>query len=270
LVRTNPGHLLSLHTHVDGDIADESGLSRWVADARPQWILNTVAYNRTEDAETVPETAFRTNALGPRAVARAAETVGARVIHFSTDFVFDGEKGAPYVESDVPRPLSVYAVSKRAGEDFIRAANPSHLVVRTSSLFGATGSSGKGGNFVEFIRQRARSGGPLRVISDIRMCPTYTVDLAVKVWELLSAAAPGGFYHLANTGVCSWHEFAQAIVRGSGLSVPVDPILATDWPSKIRRGPNTALASERLSPLGLAPLRPWPDALAAYLAAPRP
>lgn len=266
LVRTNPGHSLTEHLHAQADIADEAALRRMAEAARPDWILNTVAYNRTEDAEQEPETAFRVNALGPRAVARVAASLSARVLHLSTDFVFDGTKGAPYVESDVPRPKSVYAVSKRAGEDFVLAAHPSHLVVRTSSLFGVAGSSGKGGNFVESIRRRAEAGEPVSVVSDILMCPTYTGDLAVKLWELIDRDVPGGLLHVTNTGVCSWHAFAVEIVRRLGLSVPVEALPAARRPSRIYRGANTALMSERLPALGIAPLRPWPEALAVYLA----
>lgn len=265
LIRTDPGHTLIAHKRADADITDGAALARYVRDARPKWILNTVADNRTEAAESDPGPPFAVNALAPRALAEVAAAAGARVLHFSTDFVFDGRKGAPYVESDSPSPLNLYGVSKYAGERFILAASDRNIVVRTASLFGRAGCRAKGGNFVDTIRRRARAAEPIRAVADIFMSPTSTRDLAEKVWELLERDVPGGLCHLVNDGGASWCEFARAIVEIEGLDVSVEAIPAAAWPGKMRRAPDTRLASEQLSRWGLRPLRPWREALTDYL-----
>jgi dTDP-4-dehydrorhamnose reductase len=264
LLKTNPGHEVLAAVRSDADITDEKSVRALVVKNRPAWVVNTTAFNRTEECEETPELAFAVNALGPRNVARAASSIGARLLTISSDFVFDGTKGAPYVESDPAKPLSVYGLSKYGGECLARAEAQDAVVVRGSSLFGAAGSSGKGGNFVEAVIKKARAGQPVPVVDDIVMSPTYTHDMAVRLWELIDRKAPGGLYHAANDGACSWHAFAAEAFRL--LSIPAPrPVPAAEFPGKMRRAPFTALASEKLRVLGLAPLRPWKEALKAYL-----
>lgn len=267
LVRTNPGHALVAHTRSDADVTDEGALGRFIRSASPEVVLNTVAYNRTEQCEDDPMTALHVNTLAPRALAKICLETGAKLIHFSTDFVFDGKKGAPYVESDAPNPPSVYAFSKYGGERFVLAASDQNIVCRTAGLYGATGSRAKGGNFVHAILSRAEKGEPLRVVNDIFNSPTNARDLALKVWELLALKTAGGVFHTTNSGGCSWYEFAHAILHIRGLSTALTPIPSSQWPGKMRRSPDTRLSSERLSSVGLTPLRPWREALADFLKA---
>lgn len=262
LVKTNPGHEIIPATRADADVTNAGLIDVLVMRYAPQVVINTTAFNRTEDCEDLPEVAMGVNALGPRNVARACAHVNARLVHFSTDFVFDGKKGAPYVESDAPRPLSVYGLSKLGGEYMTLAVSEGNIVIRSSSLFGAAGSSGKGGNFLESVIKRALSGKAVHVIHSIVMTPTYTLDLAQRTWEILARNPSGGVYHAANSGACSWYDFAREAFRLLGLPEP-SPVAS--FPSKMKRAPYSALASERLGELGLSPLRSWTDALKAYL-----
>lgn len=265
LARTNPGHALTALGRTDLDITDAAALACRLAATRPDWVLNAAADNRTDAAEDDPAAVFTVNTWAVRSLASACAAAGARLLQFSTDFVFDGRKGAPYVESDAPNPLNVYGLSKYGGERFVLAADPGHLVVRSAGLFGRAGSRAKGGNFVEAIAARARGGEPVRAVTDIAMSPTFTADLAAKTWELVGRAPPGGVYHLVNAGGASVYDLARDVVAAVGGRAAVTPVSVKDWPGKIRRAPDTRLASERLASLGLAPLRPWREALADYL-----
>src|SRR6185295_15916251 len=170
-------------------------------------VFNCAAYNQVDRAESEPDVALEVNALGPFVLARAARRVVALLVHFSTDYVFDGRSSRPYREADLPGPLGAYGVSKLAGEHLAMSARGECLVVRTSGVFGRGGSRQKGGSFVDRILARARSGQPLRVVSDQVFSPTYAPDLAQGIVSLVEAGARG-LVHLSNAGQCSWHGFA--------------------------------------------------------------
>jgi len=251
--------------HADCDVTDRASLDAVFRDLRDgDFAINTAAFHRTDACEDDPERAMAVNALGAYNSAAAAHERGAGIVFVSTDFVFDGSKDTAYVESDAPRPINAYGVSKFAGEMLAAHANPSHYVVRMSSVFGAAGASGKGGNFVETIVSKARSGAPIDVVDDIVMAPTYAADAAGLLVELLSSRAPFGLYHLANGGECSWREFADAILADSGSAARSRPISSKDLSTRAKRPRHSTLASEKLAPLGLK-ARPWREALDAYL-----
>lgn len=264
LVNTNPGHTLIAHTRLDADLTDEGALERVVRAASPEVVLNTVAFNRTELCEDEPLNALAVNTMAPRALAKLCADRGVPLVHFSTDFVFDGKKGSPYVESDAPNPINVYALSKYGGERFVLAASDRNIVCRTAGLYGA-GSRAKGRSFVQTIFSRAQKGEPLRVVNDIVQSPTWARDLAEKVWDLVAIKPAGGVFHMTNCGGCTWFQLAQAIVEIGGFSTHLTPIPSSQWPGKMRRSPDTRLVSERLPSLGLTNLRPWREALTAYL-----
>jgi dTDP-4-dehydrorhamnose reductase len=161
----------------------------------------------------------------------------------------------------------VYALSKLAGELMVRAAAPGHLVVRSSGLYGVAGSSGKGGNFVETMLRLAREGRSIRVVDDQVLTPTYTRDLAGAIAALLARDAPGGIYHLTNAGACSWFEFARRIFAFCGLAPDLAPTTSAAYNAPARRPANSVLLNTRAVAVGVPPLRPWPEALAAYLRA---
>lgn len=210
------------------------------------------------------------NALAVRHLARRAAERGCLLVHFSTDYVFDGRAARPYREDDAPLPQSAYAASKLAGEHFVRALAPRHLVVRSAGLFGGLGSTGKGGNFVETILRRARAGERLRVVADQVTAPTYTGDLAATVVDLVARArrdpaVATGVVHATAAGQCSWHEFARAILAEAGLDAPVEPITSRALAAAAPRPAYSVLENARLAALGIPRPRPWREGLRAYL-----
>jgi dTDP-4-dehydrorhamnose reductase len=252
-------------THADCDVTDRPSLDVALRDVREgDLVVNTAAFHRTDACEDDPERAMAVNALGAFNAAAAAKERGAGIVFVSSDFVFDGSKDSAYLETDTPRPINAYGVSKFAGEMLAAHANPAHYIVRISSVFGIAGASGKGGNFVETIVSKSRSGAPIDVVDDIVMAPTYAADAAALMISLLSSRAPFGVYHLANAGECSWREFADAILADSGSEARARPISSAHVAGKARRPRRSTLASEKLASLGLS-ARPWREGLDAYL-----
>jgi dTDP-4-dehydrorhamnose reductase len=242
------------------DVAEPASIERAVAAHRPDMIINTAAYHNVPDCEKNPDLAFKINALGVRNLAAACRAAGCGLVHFSTDYVFDGRKSSPYKESDVPRPLNAYGISKLAGEFFARLV-ARHYVVRLSSLFGAAGCKGKGGtNFVKAMLAKAKAGEAVRVSANITSSPTYARDAALRVRELLDGKHPPGVYHGANSGFCTWHEFAVEIFRLVGARSPVEPVVETEELAGVRRPLYSPLVSAKLPPL-----RSWKAALADAL-----
>jgi dTDP-4-dehydrorhamnose reductase len=253
-------------SHQELEITDEVSVARALENARPDWVLNTAAFHRVDDCETNPAQAFAVNALGAQKVARAAAAVGAGVVFFSTDYVFSGfQRGPrqPYKEEDRPEPINVYGVSKWAGEQLVRQANPRHLVVRTTGLYG-TSTSRKGWTFPELMLQKGRADGQVQVVNDQVLTPTFTEDLAVKVKELVDRDARG-LFHLTNAGECSWFQFTRDLFELAGLKAKVEAITTEGSGRRARRPAYSALTSRRLAEVGLEPMRPWQEALKDYL-----
>lgn len=253
------------------DVADPAAVARALADVRPDVVLNTAAYNHVDRAEDEPAEAFRANALGPYALARACEAVGALLVHFSTDYVFGTSAPTPRLEHDAPSPRGVYGVSKLAGEQLVRAAASRHMVIRTSGLYGLHGRGGKGANFVETMLALAAERKKIRVVSDQVLAPTFSEDLARKVAELLERwgrdRAPSllGLYHVTSLGSCSWFEFAAEIFRRRGITAELEPVSTAEYGARAPRPAFSVLAHGHLERLGLDSMRHWSDALAAYL-----
>jgi len=255
-------------THQDLDVTDGVGLASAMHSLRPDWVLNTAAFHRVDDCETNPALAFAANALGAFNVARAAADVGAGVVFFSTDYVFGGEereRNNPYEEGDDIQPLNVYGVSKAAGEQLVMQANPRHVVVRSAGLYG-TATSRKGWTFPELMINKAKTDGMVRVVTDQALSPTFTADLAQKTRELVDEDA-SGLFHLTNAGECSWFEFARAVFDLAGVEVEMEPIETGETQRRARRPSYSALRTTRVQEAGLSPLRPWEEALDAYLRA---
>lgn len=255
--------------HEDIEVTRPESVQEALRGLKPSVVINTAAFNRVDACEAEAETAFRVNALGALHVARAADGVGALCVYISTDYVFDGRRGAgaraePYTEQDRPNPINVYGASKLAGEILTAQGAARQLVVRVASLFGRRGARGKGGNFVTAVLARARAGETVRVVHDIVMSPTYTRD-AARAMERLVHAGVTGVVHVVNSGMCSWYEFACAVVRLAGLDVRVDPIPASAYPAAARRPAFSALGNRYACALaGRDVLRPWEEALADY------
>jgi dTDP-4-dehydrorhamnose reductase len=204
---------------------------------------------------------LRINAVAVKRMAQRCAEAGAKLVHFSTNYVFDGRREEPYGEDDVPAPRSVYAISKLAGEHCALAYCDDALVVRGSGLYGLHGSGQKGGSFVTRVLQRARSGAQVRMVSDQRLQPTFTRDLAPAVVEAVERGAEG-VLHLTAGGACSWLEFTRAIYEIAGVDVAIE-VVTTSGP--VDRPRNGVLARPRADALGLTPLRGWREALEDYM-----
>jgi dTDP-4-dehydrorhamnose reductase len=237
------------------DITDRAALRREAEASHPDVIVNCAAYTAVDKAESESDTAYRVNVLGARNVAQAAERIGARVVYFSTDYVFDGAAAEPYVEDAPTGPVSVYGTTKLLGEQATREANPDHLVLRLAWLYGPTGH-----NFVRTILHLAREKDVLRIVDDQTGSPTFTEDVVHQVLALIEDGA-SGTYHCVNTGRATWYEFARSIVRACGLDIPVIPIRTVDYPTPARRPAFSVLADRNLDLEGLNVMRPWQEAL---------
>jgi dTDP-4-dehydrorhamnose reductase len=252
--------------HADCDVRDPASLDRALARAGTgDLVINTAAFHKTDECESRPSDAVAINTRGAYDVAAAAASRGAASVYVSTDYVFDGEKRTPYLESDEPGPLNVYGATKAAGEALMQQF-PRTYVARISSIFGVAGSAGKGGNFVETMIARARAGETPRVVDDLVMSPTATADAAALLVDLFTRGAAPGVYHLSNAGACSWREFADEIFARCGFTQRAVPISAKETGAAARRPKYSALASERLAAYDLR-ARPWREALTEYLRA---
>ena len=267
LVRTfdRSGELTPLSTR-DVDILDPAATRSTLEALRPTCVLNTAAYNLVDRAEEDGRSAFALNAEAVGSLADVCQSIGARLVHFSTDYVFDGAKRTPYLETDPPRPLSVYGESKLAGERLALERCDRAVVFRVCGLFGLAGFLGKGkGNFVETMLRFGREGRLLRVVSDQVLCPSYTLDLARKVWAVLPKAAHP-VYHLTNAGQTSWYDFARRSLELAGVAADLTPVTAAEYGARARRPAYSVLAHANLAALGEDDLRPWDQALVAYVA----
>jgi len=231
---------------------------------RARVIINCAAFVRVDDCEAQASEAFAVNALGALHIARAAAESGAKCVYISTDYVFDGSKDSPYIESDVTAPINVYGASKLAGEQLVRQAAPHGLIVRVASLFGKTGARGKGGNFLETILAKARDGEPLKVVDDIVVSPTYARDASRAIAQLIAADAQG-IIHAVNSGTCTWYEFAETAVKLCQFSVPIEAVSSLQFATPARRAKNSALVSARLLSEFRIAMPHWRDAVRAYL-----
>jgi dTDP-4-dehydrorhamnose reductase len=256
-------HALVRPRHGDADVTDEAAVRRAVEAERPDAVVDAAAFHKVEICEQDPATTFAVNTIGALTVARAANDAGARCVFVSSDYVFDGEQSAGYAEDDAVAPLSVYGVSKVAGERCVANACPDSLVVRGSGLFGHAGSSGKGGNFVETMLSKAAAGESISVVNDQTFAPTSTRDMAERILLLLERAVPPGTYHVANAGSCSWYDLAAETFRLSGLTPDLTPRLAGE--QAVRRPRSSILLDTKSEALGLPPNRSWQEALGWYL-----
>jgi len=256
-------------TDKDIEISDMSSVKQAFSKYKPDIIINTAAYVRVDDCEDEKDKAFSVNALGARNVAVVAQELGARLVHLSTDYVFGGEaelRTTPYTEFDTPVPLSIYGKSKLAGENLVRHFCLRHFIVRTSGLFGVAGSMGKGGNFIETMLRLSKERDELRVVNDQIFSPTYTMDLARKIVQLMITDYYG-IFHITNRGACSWYEFTTEILKLADITTPVVPITSDQYLQKARRPRYSVLDNSHLRLLGMDDMRPWQEALKDYLVA---
>ncbi len=256
---------VTLYDSEDMDIADEAKVQQQVSFIGPDLIINSAAFTRVDDCEREHLRAFEINALGPLHLALACKRWNVPLIHISTNYVFDGEKGSSYNENDSARPINSYGITKRAGEEYVQYTWADSAIVRVSGLFGLSPSRMKGTNFVEAMLRLGKKGAPLRIVSDEYVSPTFTQDAAKQVRRLVEREDRGVF-HLSNQGQCSWLEFAQEIFNGAGMTVGVEAVTAEQYGAPAKRPPNSSLDNQRFRALGYPDMRCWKQALADYLA----
>lgn len=241
------------------DITDRDAGERTIREYRPDVILNLAAYTNVDECEDCLSLADRVNAEGAGLVAELCSAHNIKLVHISTDYVFDGEKGAPYTEEDGPNPNSVYGASKLLGERKVLAACPSATIIRTQWLYGHGGV-----NFISKVTQIARERGAVEVVDDQRGAPTYAKDLAEPVRALIEKNR-SGIYHVANAGSCTWFEFAREIFRRLNIDAEVRPITSENLNRKAKRPRYSVFSCEKLfADTGLR-MRTWQEALYDYL-----
>jgi dTDP-4-dehydrorhamnose reductase len=248
------------------DVTDASRVEQTLADLDPAIVLNAAAYNQVDVAENEPNAALAGNALAVRNLALACRQVDARLVHFSTDYVFDGTAGRPYTEEDPTHPLGAYAVSKLAGELYAQAYIDNPLIVRTSGVFGPAGCKTNRGNFVELMMRLAKSGQPIRVVEDHVASPTYAPALAARTADLLQKNLSGVF-HIGGGTPISWFEYARLIFEAAGLTPELRSTDEREYRTAARRPKFSALSNAKLEKHGIAPMPPMAEALKSYMAA---
>lgn len=263
LLRDTNEDLVSLNRS-ELDITQSSALREKLSQYHPDVIINCSVYHPIDECENNPERSFAVNATAVRDLALAAKDLQATVVQFSSDYVFDGELGRPYKEEDTPTPVSVFGVSKVAGEQLLRAVLPCHFIIRTSGLYGLAGSRVKRGNFVETMLRLGRQNRQVRVVNDLRMAQTSTRNLARQVLALIRTEHYGT-YHASDHGDYSWYEFAKKIFEYSAMEVKVTPVSWRDMPFVAPRPRYSVLENCGLKALGMDQMQPIDVALQAYL-----
>lgn len=255
------GHEVDVPASDELDITDDRCVSAYFLGARAEWIINCAAYTAVDQAEDEPHRARMLNAYGPMLLARVTTYLPVRMLHISTDFVFDGAQRRPYLETDEPKPLGVYGKTKLEGEQHVLSENPDNIIVRTAWLFGKNGKC-----FPATILRLAQQGeSEVRVVADQRGSPTFAPDLASAIANLVEANAPGGVYHVVNSGEATWYDLAVETLAAAGLSTPVTPIRSEEWPTKALRPAYSVLATERYRSLGFPALPDWRDAVQRFV-----
>lgn len=247
------------------DITDSKKVKLEIEKFNPRVVINASAYHVVPDCEVYPDLAFLVNTIAVRNVAEACDKLSIPLVTYSTDYIFDGKKGKPYVENDLPTPVQTYGVSKVAGEYMALAYNKRAIVIRSSGVYGGKeGSRSKKGNFALNILKQAEKENMIEVASEQIVNPTYSVDLAKASLDLLNQKNVSGVYHLVNEGYCSWAQFALEIIRIKGLSNKIVPVDRKGMAGSLKRPLFSALKNDRARKLGII-LPPWQDGLRRYL-----
>jgi dTDP-4-dehydrorhamnose reductase len=247
-------------TRAQLDITERAAVAATLGEVRPNVVINAAAYTAVDRAESERAVAMRVNGAAVGELGRAAHHVGARVIHFSSDYVFDGTATQPYSETSAANPVNAYGASKLAGEQALQASGAAYLIIRTQWLFGAHGRS-----FPRTMWERARARAPSRVVCDQFGRPTYSVDLARATWQLVAGDVTG-VIHVANAGVATWYDIARRVYAACGVAGLVQPCATSEFPTPARRPPRAVLDTARAERALGDPLPQWEDAIDRFLA----
>ena len=259
------GHDIRAFGRAELDISNDGAVAAAMAEIRPQVILNGAAFTDVDGAEDRPIEALNSNAFGVRTLARAAQEHGAVLVHYSTDFVFDGRTATPYVETDATNPQSVYAASKLLGEWFAQDA-PGAYVLRVEGIFGETPGAAPAKGSAAGILRGLRAGGEVKVFEDRTITPSYVSDAARATRQLIESHAPAGLYHCVNSAPTTWYEFALEMARLIGVEPRLTKVRMADMNLPARRPLYCALSNDKLRSIGIE-MPTWQDALARYLGA---
>jgi len=263
LTRLFPAALVPTRQQLD--LASEGSIRAFIRETKPRWIVNPAAYTAVDKAESEAALAYAINADAPRILGEEAARIGAGVIHFSTDYVFDGAKPTPYIEDDPTGPLGVYGASKLAGEQALAATGAAHVILRTSWVFGATGK-----NFLLTILKLAAQKPELRIVADQHGAPTWSHDLAALAAHIVGHTTPetlpSGVYHATSQGETTWYGFASEFVRTVANPATLLPIATSDYPTPARRPHNSRLNCDKLYRTFGVRLPQWQESLAQALA----
>lgn len=261
----NTKHKLISSNRNDLDVSQLQTIKSYLLSLNFDVLINCISYNQTEDCETNESHAYTINAFSVKEMAEACKLKNARFVHFSTDYVFGNNAlHQPLNESISPSPLSVYGSSKLMGENLALSAHDDVLVLRTASLFGIATSNSRKGNFVESIYHAAKKTGHLKVINDIFMSPTASIDLAAMTLKIINNNAPPGIYHAVNSGSASWFEFAEHILNETKINAKLDPITSNEYNSQMQRPKYSVLDNSKISQY-VGEIPNWKDALHRYL-----
>lgn len=238
------------------DLASPASIETMIRSRDWGAVINCAAYTAVDKAESEPDTAFALNAVAPEILALETFARDIRLLHVSTDYVFDGSRAGPYAESDPVAPLGVYGASKEAGERGVRAANPDHIILRTAWVVSPWGN-----NFVKTMLRLGAERDQLRVVADQHGCPTSAIDIADALLAILVKGGLAGTYHFVNQGEASWCDLARFVVHRAGLGAEVEAIATADYPTPAKRPANSRLSTQKLQDaFGISP-RPWQDAI---------
>ncbi len=248
----------------DFDITEPEKTKETLSKINLDVVINTAAYHRVDECEENPQKSFQVNSIAVMDLALICRALGLTLVHFSTDYVFDGDKKTPYVEEDKPNPLNVYAVSKLDGEYFVQNILEKYFLIRSCGLYGEAGCWGKGTNFVDAMVFIEKRGKPLRVVNDQRVTPTSSAELALRIGELIRTQHYG-LFHLPNEGQCTWFEFANTIFSLRGKRPKLEPIDSETYGARARRPSYSVLENKKAKEIGLTEFSSWENALKDYL-----
>ncbi|MDP3283926.1 MAG: dTDP-4-dehydrorhamnose reductase [Desulfobacterales bacterium] len=254
-------------TDMETDITDTGQLKEFAAEKPLSWIINCAAYTAVDKAEDEPERAFKINADGPLNIAQTAVKKNARLIHISTDYVFDGAKEGAYLETDLPNPINAYGKSKFKGETNIAETMKAHFIIRSAWLYGKNGYS-----FVRTMLNLFKEKTEVKIVADQWSSPTYAADLAAAVIRIIDIdPVTFGIYHFTNEGRTNWHQFATEIYNLAGIEGLIDrsvrllPVETGQYPTKAKRPANSCLSKEKISRDFNISLKPWKESLAHFI-----
>ncbi len=254
----------SILNYPDFDITKTESMTEILSKINPAVVINTASFNRVDECEVHPNQAIELNAVSVKTLSQVCSNMNATLVHFSTDYVFDGRAGRPYTEKDMPNPLSVYGRTKLDGENFIPQFLDKYFLIRTCGLFGEAGCWGKGYNFVDAMVRASEKNQPIRVINDQTVTPTSTAELAERVMELI-LTQEYGLFHLTNEGQCTWFEFAKTIFNKLERDVNLVPVESSEYGAAAIRPTYSVLENLRAKNIGLTPFSHWSNALEDYM-----